>query len=88
MADMFTKDKRSSIMSGIRSKGNSSTEMRLIAIMEESLTRAKTYARQIEKRIAAQRGDTERRRSGRAVLIDALATKHAPSLAPSSMGSP
>jgi thioredoxin-like negative regulator of GroEL len=67
---------------------NAILHMRLIAIMEESLTRAKTYARQIEKRIAAQRGDTERRRSGRAVLIDALATKHAPSLAPSSMGSP
>ncbi len=34
MADMFTKEKRSSIMSGIRSKGNSSTEMRLIAVMK------------------------------------------------------
>jgi DNA mismatch endonuclease (patch repair protein) len=35
MADMFTKAKRSTIMSGIRSKGNSSTEMRLIAIMKK-----------------------------------------------------
>jgi DNA mismatch endonuclease (patch repair protein) len=33
MADMFTKTKRSSIMSGIRSNGNYSTEQRLIAIM-------------------------------------------------------
>ena len=34
MADMFTKEKRSSIMSGIRSNGNCSTELRLIAIMK------------------------------------------------------
>lgn len=34
MVDMFTKAKRSSIMSGIRSKGNSSTEQRLIIIMK------------------------------------------------------
>lgn len=34
MVDMFTKEKRSSIMSGIRSKGNSLTELRLIAIMK------------------------------------------------------
>ncbi len=33
MADMFTKEKRSWIMSGIRSSGNCSTEQRLIAIM-------------------------------------------------------
>ena len=34
MADMFNKEKRSSIMSGIRCKGNCSTEQRLIAIMK------------------------------------------------------
>lgn len=34
MVDMFTKEKRSSIMAGIRSTRNSSTEMRLIAIMK------------------------------------------------------
>jgi DNA mismatch endonuclease (patch repair protein) len=34
MVDMFTKAKRSSIMSGIRSNGNCSTEQRLIAIMK------------------------------------------------------
>lgn len=33
MVDMFTKEKRSNIMSGIRSNGNCSTEQRLIAIM-------------------------------------------------------
>ena len=34
MADMFTMEKRSSIMSRIRCKGNCSTEQRLIAIMK------------------------------------------------------
>jgi DNA mismatch endonuclease (patch repair protein) len=34
MVDMFTKAKRSSIMSSIRSNGNRSTEMRLVAIMK------------------------------------------------------
>ena len=34
MADTFTKEKRSSIMAGIRSTRNSSTEMRLISIMK------------------------------------------------------
>jgi hypothetical protein len=66
---------------------NATLHMRLIAIMEESLARAKTYARQIEKRIAAQRGITGRR-TARAVLIDVLTTKHAPSMSPRPMGSP
>jgi DNA mismatch endonuclease (patch repair protein) len=34
MVDMFTKEKRSRIMAGIRSTRNTSTEMRLIAIMK------------------------------------------------------
>jgi DNA mismatch endonuclease (patch repair protein) len=35
MADVFTKDVRSSIMSRIRSKGNASTEMKMIFIFRE-----------------------------------------------------
>ncbi len=31
MADVFSKDKRSEIMSKVRSKGNKSTELKLIA---------------------------------------------------------
>jgi DNA mismatch endonuclease (patch repair protein) len=35
MADVFTKKKRSAVMSRIRGKGNKSTEMRLITLMRE-----------------------------------------------------
>jgi len=66
---------------------NATLHMRLIAIMEESLARAKIYARHIEKRIAAHRGNAGRR-IARAVLVDVLSTKHAPSMSPRSVGSP
>jgi len=36
MTDVFTKAKRSEVMSRIRSKGNARTELRLIAIMREA----------------------------------------------------
>jgi DNA mismatch endonuclease (patch repair protein) len=36
MTDVFTKAKRSEVMSRIRSKGNARTELRLIAIMKEA----------------------------------------------------
>jgi DNA mismatch endonuclease (patch repair protein) len=35
MADVFTKEKRSEIMSAVRSQGNARTEMRAISIMRE-----------------------------------------------------
>jgi len=35
MADVFTREKRSAVMSLIRSRGNSATELRLIALMRE-----------------------------------------------------
>jgi hypothetical protein len=66
---------------------NATLHMRLIAIMEESLTRAKAYARQIEQRIAAHKGGTGRR-TARAVLVHALTTNHARSISPRPISSP
>jgi hypothetical protein len=54
---------------------NTSQSARLSAIMQQSLARAKIHVEFIERKIAEQTGDADRRRA-RAVLIDSLVTKH------------
>jgi hypothetical protein len=60
----------------LRSEGaDTNQSARLIAIMQQSLARAHAHVAFIERKIAAQAGDADRRRA-RAALIDSLVTKH------------
>ena len=56
---------------------DASQSARLIAIMQQSLARAHVHAAFIERKIAAQAGDADRRRA-RTALIESLMTNHQP----------
>jgi hypothetical protein len=50
---------------------------RLLAVMQQSLARAKLHVAFIERKLAAEAGDAERRKA-RTVLVDSLIAKHQP----------
>jgi hypothetical protein len=66
---------------------NTSQSARLLAVMQQSLARAKLHVAFIEHKVAAETGDADRRKA-RTVLVDSLIAKHqpAPDLDPRSNG--
>jgi hypothetical protein len=54
---------------------DTSQSTRLIAVLQRSLARTQFHVTFIERKIAAQAGDADRRKA-RAALIDSLITKH------------
>ena len=63
MADVFTKEKRSEVMSRIRSRGNKNTELRLMALMREHGITG--WRRQIQLRVWKSMVDDNKRTSAR-----------------------
>jgi hypothetical protein len=67
--------------------GSTSQPARLLAVLQQSLARAKIHIEFIEHKITAEAGDADRRKA-RTVLVDSLVAKHqpVPNLAQQSIG--